>query len=248
MFSPTDRSVWVVVPFKGPVGSKRRLADLFDESERARLSLAMLDGVLDAVLGTGQVVRVLVMMPEDAPSPARHDPRLQFVAETPRSNEAPNDGSATDGLNRAIIQAQAAAQVAGVPRLLILPSDLPLIGADDVDALVTASETAPVVISPDRRSEGTNALLLSPPATIRPSFGVGSFERHRQLGELGGQPVSVVRRPGLSHDLDVPTDVLQVLASDQSTPALDLLRSMNAFVRVIKLGPALFGTPATSGA
>ena len=113
MFSPTDRSVWVVVPFKGPVGSKRRLADLFDESERARLSLAMLDGVLDAVLGTGQVVRVLVMMPEDAPSPARHDPRLQFVAETPRSNDAPNDGSATDGLNRAIIQAQAAAQVAG---------------------------------------------------------------------------------------------------------------------------------------
>ena len=36
---------------QGPGRSKRRLAGLLDEDERARLSLAMLDDVLEALLG-----------------------------------------------------------------------------------------------------------------------------------------------------------------------------------------------------
>src|SRR5262245_5651736 len=60
------RRIWAAVPFKGPVGSKRRLASLLDEDERARLSLAMLDGVLDALLGVAGIERVLLLMPSDA--------------------------------------------------------------------------------------------------------------------------------------------------------------------------------------
>ena len=55
--------VWAAVPFKGPGGSKRRLAGLLDPDERARVSVAMLDGVLEALLGVAGIERVLLLTP-----------------------------------------------------------------------------------------------------------------------------------------------------------------------------------------
>lgn len=237
--------IWVVVPFKGPVGSKRRLAGLLNEAERARLSVAMLDGVLDAVLASGQVARLLVMAPEHVSPPGRHDPRLEFVSETLLDRVSEADNPAVDGLNRAVTQAQAAARTAGASSLLILPSDLPLIGAEDVDALVAAVEAAPVVISPDRAAEGTNALLVSPPNAIPSNFGVGSFERHQRLSEEAGLRVSVVSRWGLALDLDTPADVLRLLAIDQECRAARLLHDLEIRSRFASLG---LGQPAPSGA
>ena len=46
----TLQRIWAAVPFRGPVGSKRRLAGLLDASERERLSVAMLADVLDVLL------------------------------------------------------------------------------------------------------------------------------------------------------------------------------------------------------
>lgn len=237
--------VWVAVPFKGPVGSKRRLAGLLDESERARLSLAMLDGVLDAALRSDRVARVLVMLPAGAPPPDREDARLEFISETPEDGPSAVDSAAVDGLNRAITQAQAAAQTAGASSLLTLPSDLPLIDAEDVDALMAAADDEGVVISPDRVSEGTNALLLSPPTGIRPSFGVGSFERHQRLAAEAKLPVTVVRRWGLALDLDTPADVLRLLAIDQVCRAARLLHDLDIRSRLAGIG---LGQPAPSGA
>ena len=57
------RRVWAAVPFKGPVGSKRRLAGLLGPDARARLSLAMLDGVLEALLSVTGIDRVLLLRP-----------------------------------------------------------------------------------------------------------------------------------------------------------------------------------------
>ena len=236
MPSLADGGVWVVVPYKGPAGSKSRLSALLDESERARLSLAMLDGVLDAALGARRVARVLVMLPEHAPAPERHESRLEFVSETPSSDDTPDDGSTTDGLNRVIIQAQAVAQSAGASRLLILPSDLPLVAADDIEALITAAQLSPIVISPDRASEGTNALLLGPPIAIHPSFGVGSFERHQRLAAHAGLSAGVIRRWGLALDLDTPADVLRLLAIDQECRAARLLHDLEILSRLAGIG------------
>ena len=54
---------WAAVPFKGPIGSKRRLAPLLDQDERAWLSLAMLDDVLDAVAGLVPGQRRIIPVP-----------------------------------------------------------------------------------------------------------------------------------------------------------------------------------------
>jgi 2-phospho-L-lactate guanylyltransferase len=204
------RRVWAAVPFKGPTGSKRRLSGLLDERERARLSLAMLDDVLETLLAMSSIERVLLLRPAGAQHVPSQSSRLTIVRES-----AGGDGQgAGDNLNGAIRQAQRLARTEGADSLLIVPADLPMVDADDLMALLQAARSAPVVIAPDRRSGGTNALLLSPPDALGPSFGEASFERHRRLAGAAGLSQVVVDRAGLSLDLDTPADVAVLLTDD----------------------------------
>ena len=92
--------------------------------------------------------------------------------------------------------------------ILILPADLPLISKSDILSLIKLAEKPPiVVISPDRRGEGTNALVISPPGLINYDFGPGSFERHCQRAILAGARLEIVKLPSLAFDLDVPEDL-----------------------------------------
>ena len=65
-------------------------------------------------------------------------------------------------------------------------------------------DPADVVIATDREGEGTNALLLKRPGLIPLRFGPGSCAAH--VGEAGraGHRVSILRRPGLADDVDLP--------------------------------------------
>jgi 2-phospho-L-lactate guanylyltransferase len=237
--------LWVVVPYKGPAGSKSRLSRLLREPERERLSLAMLDGVLAAALGSSRVARVVVMQPPHSPLPEQDDPRLEFVRESATGDAGPF-ALATDGLNQALVQAQAAVGAADALHLMILPSDLPLLSIEDVDALADAAESSSVVIAPDRESEGTNALVLSPPAAIVPAFGEQSFARHQRLGERAGLSVAVMKRLGLALDLDTPADVLRLYAIGEESRTAMLLRQMGVTPQVIaSLGLAASATSGT---
>jgi 2-phospho-L-lactate guanylyltransferase len=225
------RPFWAVVPYKGPLGSKRRLASLLDEDERARLSLAMLDDSLEALLGEPRIERVLLITPAGIKGPWGGHARLHVVHEA----EAVDQTVGWDALNAAIRQAQTLASASGADALLAVPGDLPIVSVVDIAALVDASGTAPVTIAPDRSDEGTNALLLAPPSAIEPSFGVASFARHSELARQAGLARHVVRRPGLALDLDTPADVALLLANGQDCRAARLLRGLNIAGRLDRL-------------
>jgi 2-phospho-L-lactate guanylyltransferase len=70
------------------------------------------------------------------------------------------------------------------------------------------------VIVPDRHGTGTNALLLTPPDVIEPSFGPGSFARHRELAGTA----SVAELPSLLLDVDTPDDLATLLAGSADAP------------------------------
>ncbi len=63
------------------------------------------------------------------------------------------------------------------------------------------------VIAPDRRREGTNALLLRPPGALAYHFGPDSFARHCQEARQRGLRLEVCERPGLALDIDLPEDL-----------------------------------------
>ncbi|MCC7367442.1 MAG: 2-phospho-L-lactate guanylyltransferase [Chloroflexi bacterium] len=225
--------LWVVIPYKGSAGSKRRLAGLLDADARTRLSQTMFVGVLAAACNASTVERVLVLHPGDAWVVAPDHARLTFLAEAPEIDIAPDDGPG-DGLNRALRQAQRVATSGGAAGLLMLPSDLPTVTTGDIDALSAAAEQANVVIAPDGAREGTNALLLSPPAAIAPRFGVGSFVEHQRQARAADVPLRTVERAGLALDLDTPDDVQRLLLNAANCPAARLLRDLGLTLEAVE--------------
>ena len=234
-----DRSrpprIWAAVPFRGPVGSKQRLAGLLDAVERERLSLAMLADVLDVLLGVDRIERVLLLTATQQSVPLPDVERLTVVEEVSGTNGAREDGSS---LNTALRQAQQVARSAGAEGLLILPSDLPLLAPADVEAMLDAAASAQVVIAPDRGAGGTNALLLAPPGAIAPSFGEQSYANHRQAAGLAGLSVTIVERRALGLDLDTAEDVAALLESQHAGRAARLLRELRVDRRLERLAPS----------
>ena len=68
-------------------------------------------------------------------------------------------------------------------------------------------DTADVIAATDRAGTGTNALLLRRPGLIDYAFGEGSLARHRANAAAAGLSFAVMRRAGLSADLDQPGDL-----------------------------------------
>ena len=77
-----------------------------------------------------------------------------------------------------------------------------------------------IVITPDRRQQGTNMLLIDPPDLLTFSFGEDSFTRHCALAEAKGAKVIVHNSDNIALDLDVPEDYV-LLNSKISDPVIN---------------------------
>ncbi|MGH2387024.1 MAG: hypothetical protein ACRDIE_02380, partial [Chloroflexota bacterium] len=118
-------------------------------------------------------------------------------------------------LNAALRQAAEIAVRGGARALLVLHADLVGISAAAIDEMVRAMPEGPgVVLAPDRRRVGTNALLTRPPLAIPFLFGPGSFEAHRRLAEALDVPLVVHDSPALADDLDTPDDLALLTARE----------------------------------
>jgi 2-phospho-L-lactate guanylyltransferase len=69
-----------------------------------------------------------------------------------------------------------------------------------------------VAVVPDRHGEGTNALLVSPPAIVEPAFGPDSRATHRAEALAAGATYLELGGP-LALDVDTRADLLLAGAS-----------------------------------
>jgi 2-phospho-L-lactate guanylyltransferase len=119
------------------------------------------------------------------------------------------------GLNEALRMGRDDAATAGATAVLMLPADLPHLSIEALDGLLEAADAAMaagsggpvVVIAPSDARQGTNALLLSPPAVIEPCFGLESFEAHLRASARAGAALQIVDDPALGFDVDTPDDL-----------------------------------------
>src|SRR5579884_1726672 len=100
------------------------------------------------------------------------------------------------------------AALRGIETLLEDGIECALLSADDLNTLLThpAGEHS-VLIVPDRHGTGTNALLLTPPDVLRPSFGPDSRRRHLAEASEAGVAAEVVELDSLGLDVDTPEDM-----------------------------------------
>ena len=193
-------TIWAIVPVKPLNLGKSRLSGTISEDDRINLNTKLLIHTLNTLSEIPEIGQILVVSRDSNVLSISREHGAKTVLE----NGSPH-------LNTALSRATVFAQLHAIRGVLILPADLPLISKDDIKTLIELSVDPPVVvIAPDRRNEGTNALLISPAGLIEYDFGPNSFDRHCHLARLASARIEIVNLPSLAFDLDIPED-LQML-------------------------------------
>jgi len=185
----------VLVPVKPFAEAKSRLGGELSDARREVLCRALLARTLGILRDCRAMAEVVVIS---------RDPAVWEMADAFGCEAAvePPGG----GLNAALLGGVEIALRHGGVAVLVLPADLPTLGADDIEALVAAAQGPgpAIVVAPDEARDGTNALLLGLPAPIGFCFGPGSFAAHCAAARAAGIAPEIVDRPGLAFDLDTP--------------------------------------------
>ena len=193
IFFRPRRKMFVIIPAKPFRHAKSRLTPILPAERRLHLSRGLLAQTINLARRVGPVAVI-----------SRDNKVRQLAQRRGAWSLVENE----PGLNPAVSQAVTWAMMQGADSVLILPADLPLLRREDLTGLVTALPAAAqsAVICPCQRGDGTNALLLRPPALIEPAFGLDSFNRHLQQLQTAGVSPVIYQSDTLAFDLDLPAD------------------------------------------
>ena len=189
-------SIWALLPFKGPVGAKQRLASVLTAAEREGLVLAMLRDVLQALANTPMLAGIVLASRDGAAA----DLAAEFGADV-----FPDTASDLSG---AVAQAGDYVAARGASGTLFVPGDVPLIQPADVVAVLDGHER--VTLVPDANDIGTNAAASSPPNAFEYLFDGKSFKPHIASAARAGIEARVVRRPAFGLDVDTVEELAAV--------------------------------------
>ena len=189
-------STLAILPIKSFDDAKQRLGPGFNPVLRRLLVQAMVSDVLVALRRANSVRGIVAVSSDDD---------AQRLAGAYGATLLSDDGG---GHNGAALKGIRHALAHGYDRALLVAGDCPALDPVELDQLLRRRprERCAVVV-PDRHGAGTNALVLSPPDVLEPSFGPGSRERHVTSAASGGIACDVVEVPSLALDIDTPDDL-----------------------------------------
>jgi 2-phospho-L-lactate/phosphoenolpyruvate guanylyltransferase len=190
--SPT----FAIIPVKPLARAKSRLARALKAPTRAALVRSIFSRTLDVIAQVERIDGTIVVS------------RDLTILELARQRNAITLMESDSGLNPAITQAAQWAAHHHARSVIVIPVDLPLITATDLDEMINRAQAEPcIVIAPDRQEDGTNVLLVRPPNAIRFSYGPASFSVHHSQANEHGLIVHEYRSPTTAFDIDVPDDL-----------------------------------------
>jgi 2-phospho-L-lactate guanylyltransferase len=204
----------LAVPVKPLLRSKTRLASALSPIERATVTLAMLEDVLEACLAQPGWETWVVSGSPEALELARHRGARGIAEKGSSLGEAVRQAETEFG-NDADDEAS---------ELAVVLADLPTITADALSHALALPGA--VVAAPAGSDGGTNLLLRRPPTAVAARFGRSSFERHRQGTYRRGLTFTQARDPVLGFDLDRPADLLTLLATTTGSRTQSVCRAM----------------------
>lgn len=197
--------VSALLPVKGFRNAKQRLSPLLGAADREHLAEAMFRDVLREVTRARGLEATFVVTGNDK------------VAEIAAAmGAAVIHEPAETGETGAVDFARLELKRAGCEAVLILPGDMPLMHASDIEqvlAQVPNGATAPfALLVPSHDRLGTNALLLAPPDVIRLRFGYDSFTYHLSQVSARGLPLRFFENEAIALDIDEPQDLQRFIA------------------------------------
>jgi FO synthase len=196
-----------IVLVRSARAGKTRLSCALVPAKRTQLVRGMLERVLDAVRAVPAIDRVILVSADDS------------VDDIASGCEILRD--AGGDLNAAVELGLAHAARTHATAI-VLAGDLPGVTPVEIERLVAATSANDVVVVPDRRGDGTNALGLKLPAAIAPRFGIASRRAHCEAAVRDRRSVAELDLPGLARDVDTPADLAATYVLPSRREALAL--------------------------
>lgn len=206
----------ILVPVKNLAHAKQRLAAVLEPGERTALAQAMLEDVLQTLAGWAKCLPVAVVTGDSFARCRARSFGFEVI-------EDPHE----EGESEAIAFASCACASRGVSTTLVIPGDIPLLQAAELEEVFAAAPPEGAVLVPSFDGRGTNAVLRRPADLIPLTFGGDSFERHLSRVGRTGRPAVVLRLPGIALDVDTPDDLALLLAAASRTRTQRLLQEWN---------------------
>jgi 2-phospho-L-lactate/phosphoenolpyruvate guanylyltransferase len=176
----------VLLPFKGPSGTKTRLG--LEAGQRQALSASWLQHVIRCcrecpAVGEIGVISLCALDPVPGVRP--------FVQSQPGLNEGLEEVRARWGLEK----------------LLVILPDLPFLRSEEINGLLQLCARPGISLAADRHQSGTNGLALWNAPEFHFCFGSDSLRRHQEQAHNLGLLAPCWRSPGFGHDVDTDADL-----------------------------------------
>jgi 2-phospho-L-lactate/phosphoenolpyruvate guanylyltransferase len=206
----------ILVPVKNLAQAKQRLAPALDQRERTELAQAMLFDVLSTLAAWAERPQTsLVTSDPFALQLARH---FSFSVIPENVNRSETD---------AIEMATRVCESRSVDTTLVIPGDIPLIQAWELERIFADAPAEGSVLVPSSDGRGTNAALRRPAGLFPLSFGNDSFMPHLAAANATQKPCVVLNLPGIALDVDQPSDLFELMSAPGETRSQRLLRHWN---------------------
>lgn len=203
----------ILVPVKNLALAKQRLASILDQLSRTELAQAMLHDVLSSIHSWRERPDVGVVTGDPyAISLAR-----EFEFEVIPDPENLGETSAIEMATRICVER-------GKNFTLVIPADIPLIEAWELEQIFKYAPEVGSVLVPAADGRGTNAAFRRPAGLFPLRFGNDSFKPHHAAARATGKPCVVLELPGIAVDVDNPADLQRLVELPGETRTQQLAR------------------------
>jgi 2-phospho-L-lactate/phosphoenolpyruvate guanylyltransferase len=192
----------ILVPVKNLANAKQRLASLLSQPLRTQLAQAMLSDVLETLAKWKNHPQVSVVTSDPYAIALARQFDFEVIADHANRSE-------TD----AIEMATAVCESRGDDSTLVIPADIPLIQASELENIQASAPEHGAVLVPAADGRGTNAAFRRPAGLFPLRFGNDSFKPHLSAARATGKPCAVLSLPGIALDVDGPSELRQLAAA-----------------------------------
>jgi 2-phospho-L-lactate/phosphoenolpyruvate guanylyltransferase len=203
----------ILVPVKNLSSAKQRLAAILDQPSRTALAQAMLHDVLTTLHNWKDRPQVVLVTSDAYAVKLAAKYKFEIIPDL----DNPGETGAIEMATRICVERGAAST-------LVIPADIPLIQAWELDEILKHAPTEGSVLVPAADGRGTNGAFRRPANLFPLRFGNDSFKPHHVAAEAAGKPCIVLKLPGIAVDVDNPSDLEEIMSLPGESRAQRLAR------------------------
>lgn len=202
--------IYAIIPVSKFKNAKTRLSPFLSEEEREKLLKVMLHDVTDTL--KKYVDKIFIISRDEDVLKYAESLNLDTILEDENSN-----------LNKALKQAMKYCKDK-TRKVIIVPSDIPLIGKTNLQMLIDASKSLDFIIVPSKGG-GTNLIIMKPMA-IHTRFEGFSYKEHVQAAERKKLNPQVHDSFFMALDVNTAEDLGEIMIHGEKTHTRKYLKEL----------------------